>query len=93
MQVRIVGTRNLTWWHKLGITAAFLVLLVVALFFFAVFAALFVLGLAVGSVWLAWRRWRLRGMKNTYADGTIRAEYREIHQRPEQLPKQREADE
>ncbi|MEY2340780.1 hypothetical protein AB4090_01540 [Acidithiobacillus sp. IBUN Pt1247-S3] len=93
MRVRIVGTKNLTWWQKLGIFAGFIVLLVVALFFFAVFAAFFVVSFVVGSVWLAWRRWRLRRMRNTYDDGTIRAEYREIRQRPERLPKQRDADE
>ncbi|MBU2753893.1 hypothetical protein HFU84_07340 [Acidithiobacillus sp. CV18-2] len=63
MQVRIVSTKNLTWWQKLGITAGVAVLLVVAILFFAIFAALFALALVVGSLWLTWRRWRLRSVK------------------------------
>ncbi|MGE0048709.1 MAG: hypothetical protein AB7T01_07245 [Acidithiobacillus sp.] len=93
MQVRIVSTKNLTWWQKLGITAGVAVLLIVALFFFAVFAALFALALLVGSLWLTWRRWRLRNRRDLHEDGSIRAEYREIRQRPEYLPRERDSDE
>lgn len=93
MQVRIVSTKNLTWWQKLGITASVAVLLVVALFFLAIFAALFALTLLVGSLWLTCRRWRLRGRRDLHEDGSIRAEYREIRRRPEYLPRERDSDE
>ncbi|WP_308388714.1 hypothetical protein [Acidithiobacillus sp. AMEEHan] len=93
MQVRIVSTKHLTWWQKLGITVGVAVLLVVALFFFAIFAAFFALTLLVASVWLAWRRWRLRGRRGLNEDGTIRAEYREIRRRQEYLPREQDSDE
>ena len=91
MQVRMVGMKKLAWWQKLGVFVALLAFSAIALLFFAVFLGLLAAALVFSSLWVLWRRWRLRYTQHSYQDGMLRAEYREIRRGEERFPRRNDS--